>query len=125
MAYIGLPSKFVGFNTMAHRILVHLHQHGPSSAGVLAEDLRGTAREPLKAVSANLVRLHRGGFIFIVGRSRVVNGTRSSYLYGLTESRAGAERVTIKDGATRSREWRAKKALKVPSVFQFRGSMEL
>jgi hypothetical protein len=122
---IGLPHGFIPFNTMAHRILVHMHHHGPMTANALAEDLRGTAREPLKAVSANLHRLHIRGFIYKVGRARVRGGSRSCSVYSLIDSTSGVERVSIKNGATRTRDYRAKKALKVPSVFNFRGNIQL
>jgi hypothetical protein len=127
LAYLGLPHGFVNFGTLAHAILLHLHHYGPTTSAALAEDLRGMADEPLKAISANLCRLHRGGFIYKIGRARArASDQRSSTLYSLEDSRTGVGQfVKLMSSQERSRRWRERKARNVNSVFNFKGQIKL
>jgi hypothetical protein len=122
---IGMPSGFISFNTMGHRILVHMHQHGPATVITLTEDLRYFARQPLQAISANLQRLHAAGFIHKIGKVRHSSGTRYCTLYSLKTSLKHVVYAQKKTGTERSREYRARKALKVSNIFDFRGTIQL
>ena len=121
----GLPSGFVQFNTLAHRILLYLHHNGPATNSILSEELANAANEPPKAVAANLFRLHTAGFINKVSRMRRP-GTRSCSVYSLHNTSRGAGRsVPNLTTQQRTAEWRKRKSMLVSSVFSFRGRIDL
>lgn len=121
---VGLPSGFIGFNTMAHRILLQIHHYGPATNETIAQDLCDTARDPLKAVSANLFRLYQCGFLNRVARHRKP-GTRSCFVYDIAHKLEPDVRAVPLTGAQRSRLYRENKQIKAASIFNFRGRIGL
>lgn len=115
----GLKDGFARFGTLAHRILLHIHESGPTLHADLVEAMREES-----GVSVNLGRLVRHGFLHRAGRMAFRSGVRSGYLFALKKphSRVSLEPPPPSVGQAR---YRAASSLKVPSVFEFRGSMTL
>jgi hypothetical protein len=115
----GLPQGFVRFGTLAHRILLHIHHYGPAGHDDLQQDLQDIG------ISANLGRLHKHGFLFKVGRTHVASGIRSGNVFGLTRAHHNMHKIKMAAPGERQARYRAAQKLKVPSVFEFRGSVTL
>lgn len=115
----GIAQGFIRLGSLAHRILTHMHKHGP----VVAGDLRRTdAHIEAVQVSATLTRLRRHGFIHVAGRHRRP-GYRAQRVFSLDADDQFSSPVV--DGNERSRQYRARKKVKVSSVFDFRGQIQL
>lgn len=118
--HAGLKDGFVRLGTLAHRILHYIHVGGPTLHADLVEAMPGEV-----GLSANLSRLVMHGFLHRAGRQAYRAGVRSGYLFSLKKPH---NRVSMGPPTTpRScqHRYRAARALKVPSVFEFRGSMSL
>ena len=100
----GLPNGFVRFGTVAHLILVYLHEYGDAGSSALAEDLDLNRAE----TSANLGRLAKYEFIFPVGRSQSEEGVRSYTVFSLYQRKLTRSALKRKTGAERSRTYRAR-----------------
>lgn len=114
---VGLPAGFVKFGTTAHRVLTYIHANGPAGQEELSESLE--ARD----ISTILRRLTEFGFLFKIGRGRNRPGVRSFAVFSLSNTRSGFRTVRVLTGAERMRDYRARKRVKVPSVFEWRGSL--
>lgn len=114
----GLKEGFLRFGTLAHRILVYIHEHGPACHADLCEELGDTG------VATNLVRLCRHGFLFRAGRTRKP-GERSKHLYSLSKSAPPGSLRRISTRAEIDARCRAKRKLRVTSVFDFRGRVSI
>jgi len=116
---IGIPLGFVQFNTLSHRVLTYLSTVRYAGQRQVEEDVGGGARH----ISTTLTRLHKYGYIHKVGRERA-EGKRSYVLFSLNLN-TKAPRVSKQSGLTRSRAYRAKRRLRVSSVFNFRGEIHV
>lgn len=114
----GLENGFLRFGTLAHRILVYIHEYGPACHADLSEELAD------EGVSVNLGRLCRHGFLFRAGRTRKP-GERSSHLYSLSKTPAQGSLRRISTRAEIDARCRAKRKLRVSSVFDFRGRISI
>lgn len=116
---VGLVDGFVRFGTLAHRILLYVHNIGPASHAELVEEMPEEV-----GVSATLGKLTRHGFLYRSGRQCHKPGIRSGYVFSL-KKRAAVELRTPTTARTRSLSYKAAQRLKVASVFDFRGSISL
>ncbi len=119
----GIRSGYIPFNTVAHKILIALHQAGDMTQRDLLEYI-DISEYSMHDISAVLMRLLEAKFIY---RSHKVPGippnTRAVWLYTLTPTKT--KKYKRKSAVERSREYRRRKALVQPSVFTFRGEMKL
>ena len=100
----GLPNGFVRFGTVAHMILVYLHEYGDAGAPALSQDTGFTVPE----LSANLGRLLKFGFVFRAGRAYSHAGIRSHMTFSLKERSLPRSVLKRRSGAERSRLYRAR-----------------
>lgn len=118
----GIAQGFVRFGSVACRVLRHLHEFGPCTAGELK---RSATRSETVQLSATLLRLQAHGFVFAVGRHRP-SGSRSFVLYDLKRPKyPELTRTPPLTQTERTRAYRERRALKVASVFNFRGKIPL
>lgn len=115
----GLPQGFVRFGTAPHKILVFALEVGKITQTLIEEELDLERRE----IGINIFRLRKFGFLVKIGR---VNGyeakCRTQAVHVLPDSgHKPLKAFKNKTAAERTRKMRASKAIKVPSVFQFRG----
>jgi hypothetical protein len=126
MANPGLASGFCRFGTLAHKILLICHKQGTVSQVTLQARPWPDCVDPPQAISVNLLRLERGGFLHKCAKTRD-HGHRLHHVYQI--ERPHHTSVLYVDqklnGVERSRQWRARKKLLVPSVFEFRGRVAL
>lgn len=116
----GLGMGFVRFGTLAHHILVLIHEEGPQTNASISAQY-GEAQ----AVAANIQRLLANGFLFVVGKDRPAVG-RSHRVYGLTKPESQRGFLRRMTGAERSAKYRKRKPLReTNSIFNFRGSIPL
>lgn len=120
----GIAQGFIRFGTLAHQILILMHETGHQSNSSLTDTLIGDLADPPQAIAVNLQRLLRHGFIFVVGKDRPPVG-RSHRIYGLTPQ-VNILRVRKMTPQERTAKYRARRALQqTTSVFTFRGSVQL
>ena len=116
---IGLPSGFVQFDTLACDILRYMS----IAEYVSQRELQENVSEHAQHISVTLIRLQKYGFIHKVGKDRV-RGERSYAVFSL-DPYSKAPYVKTMSGMVRSRIYRAKKRMKVASVFDFRGEVRV
>lgn len=120
--HTGLPQGVVNFGTMYHEVLVFMHTHGDVRRCEVAEELNVSGDQ----ASAILQRLCDNGFIFRKERPSIYDdpsGKARQWVYTLKKVKPkDAPRATH---AERTRAHRARKSIKVPSVFEFRGVISL
>lgn len=123
---VGIASGFIRFGSLAHRILVIVHEHKRTSHRQIYTELKdqdSRLAHSKTAVNTNIGRLRDNGFLYVVGSSRGRMG-RSFALYAITRRHKGSQDYVKPMTATeRTRKYRARKAVKVPSVFAFRGQI--
>ncbi len=117
--HTGLKDGFIRLGTVAHRILLYVHEAGPSLHAELVEALGE------RGVSANLGRLVRHGFLYRAGRQSYKPGVRGGALFSLQKLRAVAQVNTAQASQARYRAAKKQEALRVASVFEWRGAMPL
>ena len=118
----GIPQKFVEFGTVYHLILKALHEHGPMGGGELTELLEITRN----SVGMALFRLKCHGFVFVVDkRSELDTDQRTHEVFSLKRPKTKFVPPPISTPTQRQAKYRAKKRLKVASVFQFRGEIQI
>ena len=124
----GLAQGFVRFGTLAHHILLLAHEEKIVSNMLIRIYLRDRTIEADKspaAIAANLKRLVDHKFLYEVGRDRVP-GRRSFKLFALDyRAKNGAHKYQMRTPAQRQADYRARQRVKVPSVFNWRGSLEI
>ena len=112
----GLPQGYVRFGSIAHRILVALHELGDMGQTDLNEEID----ESPGAIGMQLTNLRRHGFIFIVRKaSRCGTGQVTQAIYSLQRP----EQVPCyrkATGAERQTRYRKAKKMQVASVFELR-----
>ena len=122
----GLEKGFVKFNTIAHVVLRTLLA-GDSGFVELRRELQdGPLRfnDLSAALSLSLRRLEQSGFIYRIGHER--NHTaRQTGVYSLNQPRKAVPQFKPLTTAERSRRSRAKRAVVVSSVFEFRGRISV
>lgn len=118
--HVGLKDGYVRLNTLAHRILLYVHEAGPTLHAELVEVLRGEV-----GLSANLGRLVRHGFLHRAGHQAYKPGVRGGSLFSIEKPHWRLAQTVPTTPRSRQHRYRAGRALKVPSVFEFRGSMTL
>ena len=123
---IGLGKGFVKFNTIAHVVLRTLLA-GDSGFVELRRELQEGPMQfaDLSAsLSLSLHRLEQSGFIYRVGHERS-HIARQTGVYSLNQPRKAVPQFKPLTTAERSRRSRAKRAVVVPSVFEFRGQISI
>lgn len=116
----GLGQGFVRFGTVAHDILLYLHEHGPARYTDLFEEL-GHSR----GVSANLRRLRKFGFIYKYDVSPLKEtGERTQAVWSLSMP-PGYRVRRMRDykpltPAERTKRYRERKKKRVSSIWEFR-----
>jgi hypothetical protein len=123
----GIAQGFVRFGTLAHRILVIAYEQRWTSNRAVHDELKSQGivfDHSNAAIAANLARLRDHGFLYIVGRDRGPTG-RSFALYAITPRTGNQIYVKPMTPAERTRKYRARKAVRVPSVFNFRGKIKV
>lgn len=118
--HAGLKDGYVRLNTLAHRILLYIHEAGPTLHAELVEVLRGEV-----GLSANLGRLVRHGFLHRAGHQAYKPGVRGGSLFSIEKPHWRLAQTVPAPPKVSQDRYRAGRALKVPSVFEFRGSMSL
>lgn len=115
----GLPQGFVRFGTVPHRILVFALEFGRITHTMVEQELGIERRE----IGINIHRLRKFGFLVRIGRvDGYKTGCRTQGVHVLWgPDIKPLKSFRNKTAAERTRKMRAKKAVKVPSVFQFRG----
>ena len=115
----GLAQGFVRFNTVAHEILLLLHEFGRMRHSDFVEEL---GSEKAANVSATLKRLHVFGFIHPCGKlsKYIARDARTQQVWSLEipEKITDYKRASVRE---RTRRYRAAKKLQVASVFDWRG----
>ena len=119
VALAGIPQGFVQFDTTAHMILKIMHEHGPQSNQSLCEALGGTKKK-LSDVSTNVTRMIEYGLLYRIGRQRPRVG-RSFGMFYYEKVYPREFRIINLTPNQRSQKSRARKAVAVASVFNFRG----
>jgi hypothetical protein len=110
---------YIRFGSLAHRILLIAKDNKYIYQSMLVEELElGTAW-----ISKTLQGLTARKFLYKVGRDRTPDGV-SYCLWSLTPGWKYPAGQCLTN-AEKCRRWRKKKKLKVPSVFDFRGRIEL
>lgn len=122
----GLPSKFLRFGTLAHKILLICWRDGVVSQISLQEERWPGLDNYPQAISANLKRLVDAGFLFRCGRVRD-GGRRLHWLFQIDDPGPEALKLCYSPMSVkeRTRLYRQRKAVRVPSVFHFRGKIEV
>ena len=124
---MGLPNGFVRFGTLAYFILKLAHEEGFVSNRIIRARLlvnpQGFDQSP-SAIAANLIRLEENKFLYKVGRDRIP-GSRSFALFSI-DYRRGKQIPEVEnlEHNERSKQYRARKKIKVNSVFNWRGQHE-
>jgi hypothetical protein len=122
VAIIGLPQGFVRFGTLAHRVLVAIHEYGPMTVTSLKIELPDV---DIRALSTILGRLEVARFVFDIGRvGQYESGERTQTKYDLQQNinRRPYKCVTH---AQRSARYREKNRRRVASVFDFRSTISI
>lgn len=126
MSRPGIRQGFVCFGTVAHRILVAMHQAGDMRLRDLDEELRDVA---VAAISMQLTRLERYGLVHRIKKAPLYStGDKTQWIYSLTPPArppAPYHRATTRERSARERGRRAQRAVRVPSVFDWRGTCQL
>lgn len=122
MPFIGLGKGFITFGTLNHKILQTALASKTVSQSSLQEDLESDSVTSAH-IAVALRRLTQHGFLYQVGRDRKP-GCRSHALFALEDRWAYFVRHKS-TSAEKSRRYREKKKVKVPSVFEFRGEIKL
>lgn len=121
----GLPQGFVRFGSVAHRVLVYIHESGHAMHAQIVQDLDLSADE----VGMCLTRLRRLGFIHRIGRASSYKHhvERTQLVYAIDSSHRAKEFENVKNKSTaeRTRRYRERKAIRVPSIFDFRGKIRI
>jgi hypothetical protein len=117
----GLAQGFVRFDSVAYHVLRYLHEHGPSLS---ADISRNNTHTEAVQISATIIRLRKNGFIFLVGRDRKP-GKRSHSVFGLEKNNRGSSWLPIMTPAEKQKGYRERRKIKVSSVFDFRGRIQL
>lgn len=115
----GMRQGYLRFDTLAHKILLHVYEHGPSTNCELQEALEKSSNE----ISAQLCVMRRYGFIYLNSPKARRSDGRLCYRFGLFENKH--RKIPVLTPAERSRRYKERQKIKVPSVFQFRGSISL
>ncbi len=117
---VGLPQGYVRFGSLAHQVLLALAEHGDLRHADLNELLEADPRY----VGMALVRLSQYGFIYARRKVRGQHeGERTQKLWTLEPvEMASWRRLSVRE---RCRNYRARKALRAPSVFAFRGQIKI
>lgn len=118
--HAGLKDGFVRLGTLAHRILLYIHESGPALHAELVEVMPGEV-----GISGNLGRLVRHGFLYRAGRQSHKPGVRGGAVFSLHKQRALAPVNTSKASQERYRAAKKAERLRVASVFDWRGSIPL
>lgn len=117
----GLPNGFVQFDTLAHRVLVALHELGDLRCTDLVDELVDVDQ---RHVGMALTRLARWGFIF--RRRRVTARTAFERTQALWTLQACKEiQFRRMSCAERCRRYHARRRVQVSTVFAFRGRLDV
>jgi hypothetical protein len=117
----GLRQGFVKFDTLACKILKHMYVIGDTCCVALQEDLQ----EPLDHVSVAVCRLVRNGFIYDLGkRGRYEVGGWTRKFYSLKKPEKVREYKALPRRKITA-AYAARRKVKVPDVFNFRGKIKL
>jgi predicted RNA-binding protein with RPS1 domain len=121
MAYYGTPQGFVHFGSMKHKLLLATLEHGKLSQELAEKVLN--KNQSNAAISKSIRELYLHGFLFNGGKERNSKG-RLVNTWALDPKDVFYEgrKWTSAERAKRSREARK---LKVASIFEFRGRIEL
>lgn len=116
---IGLRDGFVRFGSVAHAILLYVHEAGPSQLAELDDALPHEL-----GLSVITHRLVKHGFLHRAGRQAYRPRIRSGHLYAL-DPPLGRIRTTRETTSQAQKRQRVDRRLRVPSVFEFRGNIPL
>lgn len=117
----GLTQGFIKFNSVGCHVLRYLHAHGPSQA---ADIRRNGTHVESQQISATLIRLRSLGYVFVVGRDRKP-GLRSHALFDIEPRSSNMLYTPILTPTERQKNYRRRRKIKVPSVFEWRGQIRL
>lgn len=121
----GLAQKFVRFGTLGHYILKLMHVEGPQSHRSIRKALEFEDAPHRGDISKQLDTLLLHGFIFQIGREMPEFG-RSYRMFHIKPTRlARYQRPQRLTPAERQRQYRQRRKAMPPSVFQFRGEIQL
>mgnify|MGYP001034247610 CR=1 FL=1 len=122
MSNPGLPTGFVRFGTLAHKILLVAHRDGETSWVRLLQEFPDKS----EALSTNLRRLEEHGFLHLTGRVRE-GDHRLFYVYQI--ERPIGKRSKVWDDplsdTERKRRYKLRRRRVPTSVFEFRGKIPL
>ena len=119
----GLPQGFVRFGTVAHTILVHIHEQGVSSHINILDQCDVDSCE----IGMNLTRLRCHGFIESVGRiDGYEHKCRTQQAYMIVGSgECPFKKFKNKTAVERTQKYRRSLKLRVNTVFDFRGTLDI
>lgn len=114
----GLAQGFVRFGTVAHRILLAMHEHGDMRHSELVEELD----VPTGNVGMNLTRLARYRFIWPAGKvSKYETGAaKTEMLFSLVHRRCIDQKYEPASGPEKQKYYRDARRKRVASVWEFR-----
>ncbi|WP_349745358.1 hypothetical protein [Roseateles cavernae] len=116
----GLSQGFVRFGTLAHRLLLALHTLGDLRSCDLVDELDAD----LRCVATNLIRLRDAKFIYARGKvCGVPNNERTQMRWTLKPTET--TRYRRLSANQRRQRYQARLKLRAPSVFAFRGRIEI
>lgn len=118
--HAGLKDGFVRLGTLAHRILLYIHESGPALHAELVEVMPGEV-----GISGNLGRLVRHGFLYRAGRQAFKPGVRGGALFSIEEPHWRVRQAVENTPKMSQDRYRAAKKLRVASVFDWRGAIPL
>lgn len=120
----GIPQGYIEFDTLAHKVLLLLHEHGKMAFADLMEHL--TPDYIPRHLSTTLKRLETHGYVFNHGKISKYKSKlqRSQFIWSLKPT---SKKIPFRPASNteRMRHHRATKRIKVPSVFQFRGAINV
>jgi len=119
MSIPGMRQGFLIYGTLAHQILLMMHEYGPQSIQSVCEGLKDGTAQSRNAIAGVITQMCKYKFIRNVGRARVP-GTRSHslYHYKWVKVTYDTQIISPKD---RTAAYRLRKGVQVNSVFDFRG----
>lgn len=115
--HVGVGSGFIWFGSLYEKILKHIYATGPISHADLREDMPEEI-----GLSVALGRLAACGFLYRVDYQASRTGVRGGYVFGLSPTRYVPK--PPRRGVSQKR-YKTAKPLRVASVFEFRGRIDL
>lgn len=120
--YIGIPSGYIRFGTLAHKILLFIHENGRSTQSMLVEEL---GKENTSHISLALKKMADYGFVYRWGKWRARPGDNRMQSWNICPPQMEIRDTPKLTSKERGARYHKKRKMKVASVFNFRGKVSL